>query len=407
MTSKWPSVKLKDISTFDRGLTYAKSDETDESSKIVLRATNIDLGSGKLDLSELKYLRDSFDFPSSKLVKPGSIIICTASGSKSHLGKAALIDQDYGYAFGGFMGQLTPSAKLDPKYFYFNLIGSSYLRFIDALTDGSNINNLKFSDLGEFEFPLPPLDEQKRIVAKLDEALGDLDRLMLIENKASLESQSLSRLLMSRAFEPEDSEGINFYQKRFGDLVTLIRGPFGGSITKKMFVEKGFAVYEQKHAIRNQFSEFRYFITQEKYEELERFAVSPGDLIMSCAGTIGEVAQVPDGSPPGVINQALMLIKPSAEIHSGYIKKYLMSATFQKALQDGAKGSALKNAASVSTLKEINIPLPSLADQERIVKTLDDTEGLFAAEEERRVARKNELDRLRKAVLKSAFTGEF
>jgi type I restriction enzyme S subunit len=295
--------------------------------------------------------------------------------------------------------------RLDRRFLYYGI--NKFLKDIEDVTSFATVKHISSRQILRIEFPLPPLDEQKRIVAKLDEALGDLDRLLLIESKASLESQSLSRLLRSRAFEPEDSEGINFHQKRFGDLVTLIRGPFGGSITKKMFVEKGFAVYEQKHAIRNQFSEFRYFITQEKYEELERFAVSPGDLIMSCAGTIGEVAQVPDGSPPGVINQALMLIKPSAEIYSGYIKKYLMSATFQKALQEGAKGSALKNAASVSTLKEINIPLPSLADQERIVKALDDTEVLFAAGQECRVARKNELDRLRKAMFKSAFTGEF
>ncbi len=89
------------------------------SSNIVLRANNIDLKTNALDFSELKYINDDFVIPKEKKVTKGSLIICTASGSKSHLGKIALIDDDYDYAFGGFMGQLARLSQFAAKNGYF------------------------------------------------------------------------------------------------------------------------------------------------------------------------------------------------------------------------------------------------------------------------------------------------
>ena len=96
-------VRLGDVCQFQRGLTYKKSDEVAQSDNIVLRSNNIDLEKGTLDLSELKYIREDFFVPADKKVMPGSILMCMANGSKSHLGKVALVQDDLGYAFGGFM----------------------------------------------------------------------------------------------------------------------------------------------------------------------------------------------------------------------------------------------------------------------------------------------------------------
>jgi len=94
MKKGWESNKLGDVCEFQRGLTYAKSDEADVSDNVVLRATNIDLARNLLIFDELKYISDKVVVPESKKVKKGSVMICVASGSKSHLGTVAYNDED-------------------------------------------------------------------------------------------------------------------------------------------------------------------------------------------------------------------------------------------------------------------------------------------------------------------------
>ena len=181
MKTNWQTKKLGEICDFQRGLTYSKNDEVGFSNNIVLRATNIDLNTNTLNFSELKYIDDSFKIPKDKKVSKGSLIICTASGSKSHLGKVALIDAEYDYAFGGFMAQITPKKEVDSKYLFYIFVSDAYKNLIDKLSSGININNLKFSDLENFEIKLPSLPEQKRIVKILDEAYEKIENSKLLE----------------------------------------------------------------------------------------------------------------------------------------------------------------------------------------------------------------------------------
>jgi len=157
-----------------------------------------------------------------------------------------------------------------------------------------------------------------------------------------------------------------------GDICGFVRGPFGGSLKKSIFVENGFAVYEQQHAIYNQFEDVRYFIDDAKFKEMQRFELRPNDLIMSCSGTMGKVAIVPDNIRPGIINQALLKLTPSSAVSSKFLKYWMISTDFQDSLKEQSGGAAIQNVASVSILKEINIELPPLPEQQRIVSILDD-----------------------------------
>lgn len=155
------------------------------------------------------------------------------------------------------------------------------------------------------------------------------------------------------------------------ELADFVRGPFGGSLKKESFVESGYAVYEQQHAINNQFSDIRYFITEEKYQEMIRFAVKESDIIMSCSGTMGKVAIVPFGIHKGIINQALLKITPRENLLSRFLELYMSSPLFQYFLNKDAKGAAIKNVASVKELKKILIPNFSVSEQQQIVEKLD------------------------------------
>jgi len=94
MKKGWEIKKLGEVCEFQRGLTYSKKDEVEFSENIVLRSNNVDLETNRLDFSDLKYINKNVEIPENKKVIKGSLLICTANGSKIHLGKVALIDMN-------------------------------------------------------------------------------------------------------------------------------------------------------------------------------------------------------------------------------------------------------------------------------------------------------------------------
>jgi len=160
--------------------------------------------------------------------------------------------------------------------------------------------------------------------------------------------------------------------KKLGDVCEFVRGPFGGSLKKNIFKSEGYAVYEQQHAIYDQFDDIRYFIDENKFNDMKRFELNSGDLIMSCSGTMGKMAIVPENIKKGIINQALLKLTPSKDISIVFLKLWMQSESFQDSLKAYSQGAAIQNVASVKILKEIEIPLPPLPEQKRIVAILDE-----------------------------------
>ena len=161
---------------------------------------------------------------------------------------------------------------------------------------------------------------------------------------------------------------------KLGDLGEYKKGPFGSSLTKSMFVpksENSIKVYEQKNAIQKNFELGDYFITKEYFlEKMQGFIVKPNDIIISCAGTIGEVYRIPKEAPQGIINQALMRVRLNdLTIFEWFIVAFNFVIT---ANSHQAKGTAIKNIPPFYILKSLYIPLPPLDEQERIVKKIDE-----------------------------------
>ena len=158
-----------------------------------------------------------------------------------------------------------------------------------------------------------------------------------------------------------------------GDLAFYKKGPFGSSLTKAMFVPKSndtYKVYEQKKAIQKDNTLGSYFITKEKYDSLIGFAIQPYDIIVSCAGTIGETYVLPQNSQEGIINQALMLIRLySREIEQFYLL-YFDFILKEEAYKE-SKGTAIKNIPPFDVLKGFHIPLPPISEQQRILKEIE------------------------------------
>ena len=395
--------KIKDVCEFFRGLTYSKSDEVDFSSNAVLRATNIDLDSNRLNLSEIRYIDDSVTVKADKKVKVNDILICTASGSKSHLGKVAFIEEQLDMAFGGFMGVLRAKPNINPKYLFAIFKSEIFLQHVFNTCDGANNNNLKFSQFEDLEIVLPPLPIQQNIVAKLDAIFAEIDKATAAAEANAKNAEALFQSYVTEVFE---SKKYDFKLVKFGTTASFVRGPFGGSLKKSIFVEKGYAVYEQQHAIYNQFSDIRYFIDKSKFEEMKRFELKSGDLIMSCSGTMGKIAIVPENIEQGVINQALLKISPNRNVMGEYIARLLSSKYFQDILSKLSGGAAIQNVPAVSVLKDITVPVPSIKNQKSIVDIIDFLESNKSIIKNSYKAKSKELASLKQSILQKAFSGE-
>jgi type I restriction enzyme S subunit len=166
---------------------------------------------------------------------------------------------------------------------------------------------------------------------------------------------------------------------KFEKICKFIRGPFGGALKKEIFVRDGYAVYEQSHAIYNDFSSFRYFISEDKFNELKRFSIYPFDIIMSCSGTMGKFAIIPKEPKKGIINQALLKLTVREEYNVCFIKEILQLPVNQDKLLSQSAGGAIKNVAEVAQIKEIKLLIPKHAEQQKIASCLSSLDELITA----------------------------
>ena len=261
------------------------------------------------------------------------------------------------------------------------------LKKIEDETPFVTVKHLSAKRLNQVYLPVPPIAEQEKIVAELDCLSG------IIEKK----KQQLKEL---------DNLAQSIFYEMFGDPVendkgwktinienicsSIVRGPFGSALKKEFFVEQAsttYKVYEQKHAIQKSADIGTYFIDAERFQTLKRFEVVPGDIIMSCSGTIGEFFVIPEGAERGIINQALLKYTLNDSIDQTYFL-YVMEwvkENFDK------KGTGLQNIGSVGTIKKTKISFPPLALQqdfaskietiekqkELIAQSIKETETLF------------------------------
>ena len=183
------------------------------------------------------------------------------------------------------------------------------------------------------------------------------------------------------------------------------RGPFGSHLKKQFFVESGYKVYEQQHVIKNNFSLGDYYIEEKKFQELKNFVIKAGDVLISCSGTVGEIAIVPKEFEKGIINQALLKISLDPLIVETKFFISLFIFWMLKARID-SHGSSMRNLSSVKELKKLPISLPPLNEQKRIVAKIEELFSLVDSAKENLEKTKLLLKQYRQSILKHAFEGK-
>jgi type I restriction enzyme S subunit len=270
------------------------------------------------------------------------------------------------------------------RYFFY----SPYFREQLGRITKKSVNQASFTvaDLKKINILTPSLDQQAEIV-------DSLDRVKNLISKRSDELNMLDELIKARFAEM--FEGVDKYPKEplSDNVYEMFIGPFGSALKNECFVEKedGFCiVYEQKHAIQKTLDLPTRYVSEDKYLELKRFSIYPGDIIVSCRGTIGELFMIPEEAPLGIMHPSIMKIRLNTE---KYNQQFFMLALeqYMEEHNNEAKGSGVKMAVTAKTLgKELFVVPPmdvqrdfsAFVDQVdkskcAVQKSLEETQLLF------------------------------
>ena len=215
-------MRLGDVIEQIRGVSYKPSDLNDnlsDDSVVLLRANNIQ--DGKIVLDDVVYVSKS-KVSESQFLRQGDILVCTSSGSKELVGKAAFIDEDLPMVFGAFCKVVRPNIECC-KYMGYFFQSPYYRKHISEASAGANINNLRNEHIADLHFPLPPLEEQRKIAAVLDN-VSDL----IAKRRTQLDK--LDELVKSRFIEMFGDPVTNSFNLPLSSLSQL--GKFGRGVSK-------------------------------------------------------------------------------------------------------------------------------------------------------------------------------
>lgn len=399
MKEGWKVVKLGDVCEFYRGLTYSKKDEVGQSNNIVLRSNNIDLRTFKLNLDDLKYISDDIIIPTEKKVKKGSLLICIANGSKEHLGKIALIDEDIDFAFGGFMGLLTPTLDVMPMFLYLMMISDDYKSYIKSLSDGANINNLKYKELAQYKIPLPPLPEQHRIVKKLDAAFEKIDAMKAKAEKNIENAKALFQQTLAEELEPKEG----WVEKKLGEI-GIGKMSYGSATSSKEY--DGSTRYVRITDIDDDGN-----LQYEKKSPLfyaEKYILEEGDLLFARTGaTVGKTYLYKSADGRCLYAGYLIRLKVNTRImNPNYLFYCTKTNRYKDFIRISQKAAAQPNInAEIYSNYLVSFPQDKEI-QQQIVTKLDNLSAKCKKLEEAERKTIAECDALKQAILRQAFNGE-
>ena len=404
----WEWCRVGDISESFIGLTYKPSDVS-ECGWIVLRSSNIQ--NGQLDYNDI--VKVNIDVPEKLHVKQNDIIICARNGSKKLVGKSAIVRSvDVPTTFGAFMAICRTSFY---EYMAKYLLSPLFFAQLRKESDTTTINQLTQKNFNKYLVPLPPLAEQKRIVAKIEELMPKVEEYGKAQealDKLNAElPQKLKKSILQEAIEgrlvpqdPNDEPASVLLDKIRKEKAQLVKE---GKLKKKDLVEtpisedeKPFEIPESwewvwigtifLHSSGKQLKGgdtegtlHQYITTSNLYwnrfeldalksmyykdSELERCSAIKGDLLVCEGGDIGRSAIWPYDYTIFLQNHVHRL-RPYFHDYTKYV--YYVMWLFKHTGLIGGKGIAIQGL-SASALKAIPIPLPPLAEQHRIVAKIE------------------------------------
>ncbi|MDD2658117.1 MAG: restriction endonuclease subunit S [Methylococcales bacterium] len=331
-----------------------------------------------------------------KLVPAGAILLAMYGATVGRLGILG-IEATTNQA----VCHIIPDPKVAETQYVFHAISHRVPSLISMGVGGAqpNINQTIIKDL---VISLPPLPEQRRIAAILDQA----DALRAKRREALAQLDSLTQSIFIEMFGDPIGNSIKWQQLLLSEAVIgkygIKAGPFGSSLKKEEYTSSGYRIYGQEQVIAGRFDIGDYYISAAKFEQLSSCAVAENDLLLSLVGSFGKVLIVPPGIEPGIINPRLLKITPNQDLlTSEFLAALLQQPTIQAEFERVAHGGTM-GILNAGLLKTLNVIIPPLDLQRKFTRQLDATKRLSLSFG----ASLTELDALFASLQHRAFRGE-
>lgn len=301
-------------------------------------------------------------------------ILMSNINSPSHLGKAAIYEGQGNSLIHG-MNLLCFRPKedaLDPKFAHYYFLTNKFLSEIQQISNQS-VNQASFavSKVKKLKIPLPPLSTQKKIAATLDAADAHYQKTKQLLAKYDELAQSIFfEMFGDPVTNPKglliEELGVVLPEKN-----SIKCGPFGSQLKIGEFVERGIPVYGIDNVQVNKFIDAKpKFITDKKYSELKAFDVKFNDILISRTGTVGRTCLAPE-IDKAVIGPNLLKVRIQNEtlLPEFLAFAFNYSASIKRQIELCSPGATVA-VYNTGNLKKLKIPVPSLANQEKFVKSI-------------------------------------
>ena len=336
------------------------------------------------------------DNSSAKMMPKGTVIIALTGATTGKLGILG-IDACANQSVTGII----PNENFINKYLFY------YLKSIreKILNDsyGGAQKHISQGYVKDIEVFLPDLMVQEKIANVLDKAQQLID-------KRKEQIEVLDELVKSRFIEMFGDPVTNPKGWKYPKIEEVVEneknaikaGPFGSALKKEYYVDSGYKIYGQEQVISGDVNFGDYYISEEKYRELENCAVKSNDVLISLVGTYGKLLIIPETFEAGIINPRLMKIAFNKDIvNTIYFKYFFQSESLRNKLSDNTHGGTMP-ILNVGIVKNINIPVPPIELQNQFVDFVKQVDKLKSQME----TSLKELEDNFNSLMQKAFKGE-
>jgi type I restriction enzyme S subunit len=276
---------------------------------------------------------------------------------------------------------------------------------LNSYVSGLTVPKLNQGSLVSIEIPVPPLEEQKRIVALLDAATVRVTELTACYEQARTHANNLFTSALTELFE-KCAEDESAKQLPIGEICEIGDGNHSAKYPKSSeFVAEGIPFIRANNISNGEVSAIDMrFISEKKHKELKKGHLRTGDVLITNRGEIGSLAILGSEFDGANLNSQIAWLRVSALATNRYLYYFLGSPNAKEQFFQGTTGAALQQL-TISQLRKIRVPIVSLKTQQTLIERLDKLKSksseMIVAYDAKLTAAKN----LRQSILEAAFAG--